>query len=95
MSDKAFATNVSTQKLSVLVIGLGLIGGSFAAALKRSGVCQTLIGYDRNQESLVKARSLGIIDQAAESLAVGVKQADVVMLSVPMLATQRLPTRNF
>ena len=73
---------------SVLVVGLGLIGGSFAAALKAAGVCREIVGYDRNKVSVSKALELGIIDGGAESLAEAVTQADLIMLSVPMLAME-------
>ncbi|WP_263079635.1 bifunctional prephenate dehydrogenase/3-phosphoshikimate 1-carboxyvinyltransferase [Endozoicomonas sp. Mp262] len=77
-------------QLSVLVVGLGLIGGSFARALRKSGFCRSVIGFDRQPSSIVKASELGIIDQGANSLSEGVSQADVIMLSVPMLAMEPL-----
>ena len=73
---------------SVLVVGLGLIGGSFAAALKTAGVCRNVVGYDREIESVNKALELGIIDSGTESLAEAVARADLIMLSVPMLAME-------
>ena len=73
---------------SVLVVGLGLIGGSFAVALKAAGVCGEVVGYDRKIESVNKALELGIIDCGAESLVEAVARADLVMLSVPMLAME-------
>ena len=73
---------------SVLVIGLGLIGGSFAAALKIAGVCRDVVGYDQKPDSVSRALELGIIDRGADSLGDAVEQADVIMLSVPMLAME-------
>lgn len=71
---------------TLLVVGLGLIGGSFAAAVKAAGACRQVYGYDVNRASLEEAEALGIIDYGCESLADGVATADVIMLAVPMLA---------
>ena len=47
---------------TLLVVGLGLIGGSFAAAVKSAGACRQVYGYDLNKASLEEAEALGIID---------------------------------
>lgn len=75
---------------ALLVIGLGLIGGSFAAALKKSESCRLIIGMDQNPASVAQAQAMGLIDQGLENLAEAVAQVDVVMLSVPMLAMKAL-----
>ena len=72
--------------LRVLVVGLGLIGGSFAASLQKMGSCGRIAGYDRKEDSLEEALSLGIIDEAFTDLREAVASADVIMLAVPMLA---------
>ena len=71
---------------SIVVIGLGLIGGSFAAAIKASNTCQRIVGFDVNPESIDKALKKGIIDEGCESIISAVEYCDVIMLSVPMLA---------
>ncbi len=71
---------------TLLVVGLGLIGGSFAAAVKSAGACRQVYGYDLNKASLEEAEALGIIDCGFENLSEGVAAADVIMLAVPMLA---------
>ncbi|USE39100.1 bifunctional prephenate dehydrogenase/3-phosphoshikimate 1-carboxyvinyltransferase [Endozoicomonas sp. SCSIO W0465] len=71
---------------TLLVVGLGLIGGSFAAAVKLAGACRQVYGYDLNRTSLEEAQALGIIDYGCESLAEGVMAADLIMLAIPMLA---------
>ena len=71
---------------TLLVVGLGLIGGSFAAAVKSAGACRQVYGYDLDEASLKEAKALGIIDHGCQSLAEGVVAADVIMLAVPMLA---------
>jgi len=68
----------------VCIIGVGLIGGSLALALKNAGFCQTIIGAGRNQQRLEKAQQLGIIDSYSTSMADAVKDADIVFVAVPM-----------
>ena len=77
---------------TVLIVGLGLIGGSFAAALKAAGACKTVIGFDLCEKSLDEALELGIIDRSCASLAEGVEQAELIMLSVPMLGMESVLT---
>ena len=50
--------------MTVTVVGIGLIGGSFALALKDRGIAKNIIGVSRTQRSLDKAKELGIIDEA-------------------------------
>ena len=68
------------------VIGVGLIGGSFALALRRAGVVGHIVGVDTNPANLLQARSLGIVDEIAADAVSGVAGADVVFLSVPVCA---------
>ena len=72
---------------SVLVIGLGLIGGSLAKALKHRRYCRRVIGYDRNPAELEAGLALGVIDEAADDLRQAVAMADLVVLAVPVKAT--------
>jgi prephenate dehydrogenase len=69
------------------VIGLGLIGGSFARALRAAGVVGNIAGYDSDPEQRKQAVSLGVVDTAAASAAEAVRGADVVVIAVPVLAT--------
>jgi len=71
---------------SICVVGVGLIGGSFAQALKKSGFSGTITGVVRNQEKGREAVRLGVIDEASTELATAARVADVIMLSVPMLS---------
>lgn len=73
-------------ELNLLVVGLGLIGGSFAAAIKQSQCCAVVTGFDRQSESVDVAYEQGLIDEPCYDLQDGVAKADVVMLAVPMLA---------
>ena len=73
------------MKLNKLcVIGVGLIGGSFALKLKQLGLVQQVVGYGRNRDNLETAVDMGVIDQAAESLQAAVEGADLVVLAVPI-----------
>jgi prephenate dehydrogenase len=66
------------------IIGVGLIGGSLALALKQAAKVKHVIGYARSAEAREQALQLGIIDTAATSIAEAVNDADVVFLAVPM-----------
>lgn len=78
------------RKLSkrILIVGLGLIGGSLAKALRSRNICQTVIGYDRDQAELDTGLRLGVIDEAATDLMGAVENADVVVLAVPVKAME-------
>ncbi len=68
------------------IIGTGLIGASFAAALKKNGYKGHIAGCARTANTLSKALELGVIDSATTDYTEVVAGADVVMLAVPMLA---------
>lgn len=67
------------------VVGVGLIGGSFAAALKAAGSAGRILGVGRDPATLAQAQALGLIDQAV-TLQDALEQADVVMLATPISA---------
>lgn len=70
------------------VLGLGLIGGSLARALRRAGVCQEVIGCARHFADLEKALALGVIDHYTTSPAAAVRGADMVVVAAPVAATE-------
>lgn len=70
------------------IIGVGLIGGSLALALKKAGVVEQVTGYARSAAVREEALALGIIDNAADTMAEAVADADVVFVAVPMGAMQ-------
>lgn len=70
------------------VIGTGLIGGSFSLALKEAGVCASVIGAGRSEETLQKALQLNIIDSYETDISEAVKEADLIFVSVPLGAMQ-------
>jgi len=70
------------------VIGCGLMGGSFALALKRAGLVKRVIGYSKSPSTTEKAKKLGVIDTAAESALLAVSGSDIVLIAVPVSATE-------
>jgi prephenate dehydrogenase len=68
----------------ITIIGVGLIGGSFALSLKKSGYKGTVAGVGRTKGNLLRARELGIIDEYYSVPAEGVKNADLILLSTPV-----------
>ncbi|AXQ29495.1 prephenate dehydrogenase/arogenate dehydrogenase family protein [Solimonas sp. K1W22B-7] len=79
---------MSVQRLAI--IGLGLIGGSFARAVLKAGVVHEVIGYDVDPARVAAAIELGVATHAADSLEAAVRDADVVLLSVPVLQTREV-----
>ena len=70
------------------VIGCGLMGGSFALALKRSGLVKRVVGYSKSPSTTERAKKLGVIDIAAESALLAVSGSDIVLIAVPVAATE-------
>ena len=68
----------------ICIIGVGLIGGSFALALKESGFKGHIVGANRSSKSLETAVSMGVIDSYQTDLSLAVSGADLVLLAVPM-----------
>jgi prephenate dehydrogenase len=66
------------------VIGVGLIGGSFARALREAGTVGAVIGIDTDRDNLNQALSLGIVDEIAFDAVEGVRDAQAVFISVPV-----------
>ncbi len=70
------------------LIGCGLMGGSFALALKRKGLVKRVVGYSKSPSTTERARQLGIIDVEAPSALLAVSGADIVLIAVPVAATE-------
>ena len=68
----------------VAVIGVGLIGGSFALALKAARACAEVVGAGRNPENLRLARELGVLDAAVPDPAAAARGADLVLVATPV-----------
>src|SRR5919108_4923058 len=70
--------------MRLAVIGVGLIGGSFALALKEGGKVSHVVGVGRNRANLELARERGIIDAIAGDAGAAARGADVVLLAAPV-----------
>ena len=70
------------------IIGCGLMGGSFALALKRAGLVKRVVGYSKSPSTTERARQLGVIDVEAPSALLAVSGADIVLIAVPVAATE-------
>src|SRR5271169_6432617 len=68
----------------VALIGVGLIGSSMAHAIRRGGLAAHVAGYAHRQETLEKARKLGLADSLHDTLAPCVRDADLVVLATPV-----------
>lgn len=68
----------------VTILGVGLIGASFALALKKYGLCNEVIGYGRKEENLMKAKDLAIIDAFERDPARACSGSDLVLFATPV-----------
>ncbi len=64
------------------------MGGSFALALKRAGLVKRVVGYSKSPTTTERARQIGVIDVEAPSALLAVSGADIVLLAVPVSATE-------
>jgi prephenate dehydrogenase len=71
---------------TLAVIGVGLVGGSLALALRRAGAVGSVVGYDRDPQALERATALGVIDSASASASEAAKGAELVVVAVPVRA---------
>jgi prephenate dehydrogenase len=70
------------------IIGCGLMGGSFALALRRAGLVKRVVGYSKSPSTTERARQMGVIDVEAPSALLAVSGADIVLIAVPVAATE-------
>jgi len=75
---------------TVAVVGVGLIGGSFALALKAANACARVIGVGRGTANLRLALERGVIDAAETDVAKAVRDADLVLLAAPVAQFERI-----
>ena len=69
---------------SVAVLGLGLIGGSLALALRQRGLVVEVIGVDVDPANLATARELGIVDRVEQDIGRAAAGADWVVMATPV-----------
>jgi prephenate dehydrogenase len=74
----------------IAIFGVGLIGGSFALALKKAGAVEQIVGLGRTAASLERARELGIIDVVGTSVADTLRDADLVLIASPVAQTEAI-----
>ena len=70
------------------IIGVGLIGGSLARALKHQGYCREVVGCSRDAAHLQKAVELGVIDRFSTDIGEAVMGADMIVVAVPLGAME-------
>jgi prephenate dehydrogenase len=70
----------------VAIVGVGLIGGSLAIALRRAGAVTTIVAADRDLQALERAVALGVIDEGAGSVTEAARGADLVIVALPVRA---------
>ncbi|MFZ2542426.1 MAG: prephenate dehydrogenase/arogenate dehydrogenase family protein, partial [Gallionella sp.] len=68
----------------IIIFGVGLIGGSFALALRKAKAVQEVVGFGRSTATLEQARKLGIIDRTGKDMAAEISTADLVLLATPV-----------
>lgn len=81
-------SNILARKIAI--IGVGLIGGSLARALKKVNAVNTVVGYGRDENNLNKAVQLGVIDSYSLNIEEVVGDADVVILATPLSTADTL-----
>ena len=74
----------------LVVIGVGLIGGSVAVALRKAGKVRRIVGVGRGRANIDRALELRVIDEAAEDISTAVRGADIVLLAVPVQQNERV-----
>lgn len=72
------------QFRKIVIFGVGLIGGSFALALRRAGAVAEVVGFGRSAANLQQAQQLGIVDRIGQDVAAEVRDADLVLLATPV-----------
>jgi prephenate dehydrogenase len=75
---------------NVLIVGMGLIGGSLALCIKEEHHYASIIGYDVNHKELRLAKTLGVIDEMAMTLEQGAENADLIIISTPVTQTEKI-----
>jgi prephenate dehydrogenase len=77
----------------IVIFGVGLIGGSFAMALRKAGAVDSVVGFGRSAQPLANSLHLGIIDRIGKDVAAELKDADLVLLATPVGQMAELMTR--
>ena len=68
----------------ICIIGVGLIGGSFAVGLKKANKVDMVVGFGRNENNLIKAQELGVIDKFSLDIAQALNGVNLVLIATPV-----------
>ena len=75
---------VQPQFKKVIIFGVGLIGGSFALALRNANAVNEVVGFGRSKNTLAQAQAFGLIDRIGVDVAKEVHDADLILLATPV-----------
>ena len=90
MSQSSQSKSPSPRYHQVAIVGVGLIGGSIGLALRQRRLAEEVVGIGRRQSSLNKALACGAVDRTTTELKVGVAEAQMVVVAVPVSLVSRL-----
>ncbi len=82
-------TNTATLN-KLAIVGVGLIGGSFALALRKTGLVKHIVGVGRSKENMQRALAQSVIDEITENMASALQNADLVFLAMPVGQTDNI-----
>lgn len=74
--------------MKICIIGVGLIGGSFALGIKKSEPLSSIVAYDKSENNLQKAQELGVIDSYSMDIAQALFEVDMVLIATPVNSFQ-------
>lgn len=77
----------------LVIIGVGLIGGSFALALRKAGLVKHIVGVGRSQQNMQCAVECGVLDEIATDMVSALHQADLALLAMPVGQTAHIMER--
>ena len=80
--------NKQAKLHKITIVGVGLIGGSFAKGIKEAGLCDVMMGFGKNANNLQVGVELGVIDCFSTDMAEAVADSDLILLGVPLGAMQ-------
>jgi prephenate dehydrogenase len=89
MQNLSINGGVEIKELTVTIIGIGLIGGSFSLALKDKGIAKHVIGVDTNEVHQQRAKQLGLVDEVLP-LKDAIKKSSLIVLAIPVNAMNAL-----
>ncbi len=76
--------------MNTYIIGLGLIGGSYALSLRDLKLSDHIVGFDASAENMQRAKELGIVDETVARIEDGMEQAELILLATPVDITPTL-----